>query len=670
MGRQKRNKNEAKIRLEKLKEQMREIDYAYHVLDRPIVSDAVRDSLKKEISDIEKQFSDLITPDSPTQRIGGKALGKFEKYRHRMPKYSFDDVFNFEEIEEFDKRIKRFLGLSLEKDLEYTCELKIDGLNMSFIYKNGFFEKAVTRGDGFVGEVVTHTVKTIAGVPLRIKENIDIEVGGEVYMPKRSFERFNEEQKKSGGQIFANPRNAAAGSIRQMDPKIAAQRDLDVFFYSIYEGAEPKSQLETLEILKSLGFRVNPYHQKCCGIQEIEKHYESWQTKRQELPYEIDGIVIKVNSIDYQKRLGRTAKTVRWAVAYKFPAEQSTTIVEDIDVQVGRTGVLTPVAHLRPVRVGGSIVSRATLHNQDEVDRLDVRIGDTVIIQRAGDVIPDIVQILPKLRTGKERKYHIPKYCPICRFPVVRREGEAAHYCTNPNCFAQHKEMLNHFVGKTGFDIVGLGPKIVERLINNKLIEEPSDIFRLTRGDLKALEHFAEKASDNLINAIEKSKKITLAKFIYALGIRHIGEETAVKLVAFFRSLEKIMAAELEEINEVEDIGDVVAESVYKFFREKQNTEIIFKLLKSGVEIINPEIKEAAGKLAGKKIVVTGSLKTMSRDEAKSRIREEGGHWVSSVSKNTDYVVVGDEHGSKYEQAKELGVKIIDEKGLLKLLSK
>ncbi|MFH1192380.1 MAG: NAD-dependent DNA ligase LigA [bacterium] len=679
------DKSEAKIRLEKLKRQMREIDYAYYVLDKPIVADAVRDSLKKEAASLESQYPELITPDSPTQRIGGKALGKFEKHKHKIPKYSFSDVFDFDEVREFDKRVKRFLGVNLDKDVEYVCELKIDGLNMSFIYEKGILARAVTRGDGIVGEDVIHTIRTIKSAPLKINEEIDIEVGGEVYMPKKSFEEFNEAQEKIGGQIFANPRNAAAGTVRQLDPKVAAERNLAVFFYSIYSGKEVETQEYLLIALKNLGFRVEPHYKKLSNIDEVLKYFNDIQKKREKLLYEIDGIAIKVNSMDLQKRLGRTAKTVRWATAYKFPAEFETTIVENIEVQVGRTGALTPVAHLRPVRVAGSVVQRATLHNQDEIERLDVRIGDTVIIQKAGDVIPDIVEVLPKLRTGKEKKYRIPDKCPICGSEVIRREGEAAHYCMNKNCFAQHKEKLYHFVSRKAFNIDGMGPKIIDQLLENKLIEDAADIFKLTRDDLEPLERFAEKSADNLIKSIEESKKISLGRFIYALGIRHIGEETALKLAENFGTLEELEKAGGEGIEgkdgkeggeekvffhlrEVEDIGEVVAKSLSDYFSDEKNLDFIKKLLDSGIKIEKAEAIKAVGKLAGKKILVTGSLESMSREDAKSKIRGCGGNWVSSVSKNTDYVVVGAEPGSKYEKAQKLGVKIIDEKEFLELL--
>jgi len=661
------NKEEVKKRLENLKKQMREIDYAYYVLDNPIVTDAVWDNLKNEVDDIEKKYPDLITNDSPTQRVGGKALGKFKKHKHTIPKYSLDDMFSQKEVDEFDKRVKRFLNLSADKNIDYTCELKLDGLNMSFIYKKGILEKAVTRGDGFMGEVVTHTIRTIKTVPLRLNEDIDIEVGGEVYMPKKSFEDLNKRQEKNGGQIFANPRNAAAGTVRQMDPRVASERNLAVFFYSIYDGLETSTQMDVLLSLKKLGFRIEPHYHKVSNIGEAENYFNKIAEKRDSLEYDIDGVVIKVNSVDWQKKLGRTAKHIRWASAYKFPAEQAATVVENIDVQVGRTGALTPVAHLRPVLVSGSVVKRATLHNQDEINRLDVREGDTVVIQKAGDIIPDIIEVLPKMRTGKEKIYKIPDKCPICGSPVVRKEGESAYYCTNKECFAQHKEKLYHFTSRKAFNIDGLGPKIIDQLIENKLIEDAADFFNLTREDLKPMERFADKSADNLILAIENSKKITLGRLIYALGIRHAGEETAFKLAEYFGDLENIKQASIDELGKVGDIGEIVAKSIYEFFRNGKNLELLDKLLASGVEIEKIKKKNISPLLDGKKIVVTGSLKTLGREDAKKKIRDAGGNWVSSVSKNTDYVVVGEEPGSKYEKAKKMGVKIINEDEFLEL---
>ena len=672
------SKQDAEKRIKKLKDQLQEIDYAYYVLDKPKVTDAVRDSLKDELEDLEKDFPQLITPDSPTQRIGGKALGKFEKYRHKIPKYSFDDMFSFEEVEEFDARVKRFLGLPAEKDIEYICELKIDGLNMSLIYEKGFLTRAVTRGDGFVGETVTHTVKTIGSIPLKIKKEINMEVGGEVYMSKKSFEKINKEQEKKGESVFANPRNAAAGTIRQLDPKIASERDLDAFIYSdfTYKNSDLKTQEELLENLKILGFRVNQHFKKVKNIKAVLEYFKQTEKIREKLPYEIDGIVIKVNDLKFQERLGRTAKHVRWAAAYKFPAQQVTTVVEGIGVQVGRTGALTPVAHLRPVALAGSIVKRATLHNQDEVDRLDVRIGDTVVLQKAGDVIPDIVEVLPKLRTGKERKFKMPMKCPICGSPVIKREGEVAHYCSNKNCFAKQKEGLYHFVSKRAFDIAGLGPKILDHLQAEGLIKDAADIFLLKEEDLTPLERFAEKSAENLVKAIEKSKKIDLGKFIYALGIRHVGEETALLIARQVKSQKSKVKSltdyfnniKLEDLEKIEGIGPKVGESVVEWFSNKKNIQFLKKLEEVGVETVAPAVSEKVGKFKNLTFVLTGELKNFSRDEAKDKIRQLGGDVSSSVSKNTDYVVAGEKPGSKFNKAKTLGVKIIDEKEFLKLI--
>jgi len=677
-------KSEAQKRLEKLKKQLWETDHAYYVLDRPIMSDAARDSLKDELEKLEAEFPELVTPDSPTQRVGGKALGKFEKIRHSVPKYSLDDVFSWEEMEDFDGRVKRFLNLAENEKIDYTCELKIDGLNMTFIYKKGLLDKAVTRGDGVVGEDVTHTVRTIKSVPLKLKEPVDIEVGGEIYMPIKSLEKLNKQLTTNNQQQqFANPRNAAAGTVRQLDPKVAAERDLQAFFYAVYAGGKKlETQLEILEYLKDLGFRVEHHFKKIKEIKEAKDFFENISKIREKLGFEIDGVVIKVNNLDWQERLGRTAKHVRWAAAYKFAAEQAVTVVENIEVQVGRTGVLTPVAHLKPVSVAGSTVSRATLHNEDEIARLDVKIGDTVILQKAGDVIPDIVEVLPKMRTGKEKKFIMPKVCPVCGSKVERREGEAAHYCTNKNCFAQNKEKLYHFVGRPCFDIDGLGPKIIDQLLDAGLIEDAADIFALTKGDLEPLERFAEKSAENLIEAIDVRREISLSRLINALGIRHVGEETAILLAQNISDkkqetrdkgnfIKTAQSFSVEELNQTEGVGPVVAQSIFEYFHDAKNIKFIEKLFKNGVgiksEVVNR--KSEVGKLKGKTFVLTGSLETMSRDEAKEKIRALGGSVSSSVSKETDFVVAGADPGSKFTKAEDLGVKILDEKEFLKMLA-
>lgn len=681
------NKPDAKKRLDAIKKQMKEIDHAYYVLDKPLVSDAVRDSLKDELEKLEQDHPELIAKDSPTQRIGGKALGKFAKYRHQTPKWSIDDVFSFAEVKEFDARVKRFLALPADSKLEYLCELKIDGLNMSYIYRQGLLEKAVTRGDGEIGEVVTHTVKTIASIPLAVSDKNDLEVGGEVYMPKASFAKLNQEQIAKGEQIFANPRNAAAGTVRQLDPKIAAARDLDAFMYS-YQGPKKfQTQEEVLKELQALGFRISAHYQKISNIGEAEKIFSYWQKHRDSLPFEIDGIVIKVNNIAYQEKLGRTAKLVRWAAAYKFPAEQVTTVVENIEVQVGRTGVLTPVAHLRAVPLAGSIVKRATLHNLDEVNRLDVRIGDTVVLQKAGDVIPDIVQVLPKMRTGKEKKFKMPAYCPVCNSAVKKKDDEVAYYCDNKACYGQQLERLSHFVSKPAYDISGLGPKIIEQLQKADLVKNPSDIFLLTEDDLRSVERFAEKSARNLIEAIKAKKKIPLSKFIYALGIRHVGEETALLVAKRFSSAvadnsqfakNKIMTPDnlldyfqnvsLDDLKEIKEIGEKVAYSIKEWFGDKQNRKLITALSASGVEIIIPA-KTAQKKLQNLTFVLTGELAGLSRDEAKEKIRDLGGDVSSSVSRKTDYILAGDNPGSKYGKAKQLGVKIITEQEFERLIA-
>lgn len=668
------NKEEAKKRLEKLIKQLRDTDHAYYVLDKPIMSDAARDSLKDEIEDLETKFPELVRSDSPTQRIGGRALGKFKKVKHEIKKYSLDDVFSYDEIRDFDKKVRKFLRLSVNEKIEYTCELKIDGLNMSFHYEKGVFQKAVTRGDGIFGEDVTHTVKTIKSLPLHLRENVDVEIGGEVYMPIKSFEKMNKKFQSENKPLFANPRNAAAGTVRQLDPQVAAERDLDIFCWAIYNGKKLKTQQEMLERMKSLGLRVNSEYTKVNGIDEAIRFCESWVGKRNKLAYEIDGVAIKVNRLDWQARLGRAAKYVRWACAYKFPAEQATSIIEDIVWQVGRTGALTPVAHLKPVKVAGSIVSRATLHNFDEIKRKDVRVGDTVILQKAGDIIPEIIEPLPKLRSGKEKKTTAPTSCPICQSKVIKKEDEVALYCSNKKCFAREKEHLVHFVSKKGFNIDGLGEKIIEQLINEGLIRDYTDIFELKVGDIQPLERFAEKSADNLIKSIEQSKSVLLSKLLFALGIRYIGEETAGLLAREFGSqtidsfIEKMQRIKTWELSEIEGIGEKVAESIQEFFSDDRNVRALLKLQKLGVSLKRSESKKEKAGVTGKTFVLTGSLVALSRDEAKELIKGFGGKVSSAVSTKTDYVVAGDEPGSKYDKAKKLGVNIIDEDRFLQII--
>ncbi len=717
-------KQEAKNRIEKLRAEIDRHRYLYHVLDQPEVSDEVYDSLFEELLRLEKENPEFFSRISPTQRVGDKPLDKFEKVRHQVKQWSFDDVFGLEELKKWEEKADRMLGklgdlgrlgnLGGLGGLEYCCELKIDGLKVVLTYEKGELVRAATRGDGAIGEDVTSNIKTIQSIPLNLNYPIDLIAVGEIWLGKNELERLNNEKKKKNEPPFANTRNAAAGSIRQLDPKIAASRRLGSFIYDIdfigdirgvrdfREINVPETQIEELKLLEKLGFKVNQYYKLCVNIEEVEKYYQQWTEKKKNEKYEIDGMVIKINSKKIQDVLGYTGKSPRWGVAYKFPAQKMTTIVEDIQVQIGRTGALTPVAYLRPVRIAGSTVSRATLHNEDEIRRLDIRIGDTVVIQKAGDVIPEVVEVMKNLRTGNEKIFYMPKNCPICGGPVKREElgklgslgvlgggkKSAAHYCLNKNCFAIEIENIIHFVSKKGFNIDGMGEKIVEQLINEGLIANAADIFELKKGDLEPLERFASKSADNLIESIEKSKKITFEKFLFALGIRHVGEETAlliarnlknfwevgeVREVREFRDIREVFPKiKKEEWEKIKGIGEKAAQSLVSWFGDKKNLEILQKMEQSGVEVEVREIGDVRdvgeGKLEGMTFVLTGELENWTRDEAKDIIRREGGSISSSVSRKTSFVLAGKNPGSKYEKAKTLGVKILDENEFDKLL--
>jgi DNA ligase (NAD+) len=662
------DKKQAAQRIEKLKKLINHYRYLYHVLDKQEISDAALDSLKHELYELEQKFPDLITVDSPTQRVEGRPLDKFKKVRHKISQWSFNDAFSEEEIIEFDARIKRMLGKSLDSRLDYTCELKIDGFKIVLTYEKGILQTAATRGDGKTGEDVTQNAKTIESVPLRLQKDADIVVEGEIWMGKREFARLNQERKKKGEALFANPRNVAAGSIRQLDPKVASSRNLDSFMYDL-SGADfelPSTQFEELELLKKLGFKVNKHFKLCKGIKGVVDFWKHWQKKRGEMEYWLDGIVVKLNKTDFQKKLGYTGKSPRFAIALKFPAEQATTVVEDIQVQVGRTGALTPVAHLKPVRVAGSVVSRATLHNEDEIRKLDVRIGDTVIIQKAGDVIPDIIKVIKELRAGKERKFKMPNKCPVCLGALHYEKDSPIIKCMNRQCADRHRRSLHYFTSKKAFGIEGLGPKIIDALLDNGLIRDAADIFELKEGDLVLLEGFAEKSAGNLIESIQNSRKISFSRFIIALGIMHVGEETAQVLADRFGSLKNLKKASIEDMESIQDIGPVVAKSIYKWFRDRHNNKLLERLLKY---VTVKEHKTARRrKFTGKKFVLTGSLSSMAREGAKMKIRELGGQTSGSVSKETDYVIVGEDPGSKFNKAKKMGVKILSEEGFLKLL--
>lgn len=658
------NKSQAKQRIEKLKKEIDHARYLYHVLDKQEMSDAALDSLKHELALLEQEFPDLVTPDSPTQRVAGQPLDKFVKVTHSKRMLSLVDCFSLEEIQDWEKRIKK---IAPNDKFDFYAEVKMDGLAVNLLYENGIFMQGSTRGDGAIGEDVTLNLKTINSIPLKLNEPFPkkVEVRGEVYMTKKNFELLN----KNGAEKFANPRNAAAGSIRQLDAKVAAKRKLDFMAYDIATDLNIKTHQEVHEFLVRLGFKSNQHNQYCENIAEVQKFYEKIGKLRKNFPYWSDGTVINVNNLKLFDKLGIVGKAPRGAIAYKYPAEQATTIVEDIQVQVGRTGALTPVAHLKPVQVAGSTVSRATLHNEDEIKRLDVRIGDTVIVQKAGDIIPDILQVLKNLRPKNAKNFIFPKKCPACGSPVIRRPNEAAYYCTNKKCFAQERERLYHFVSKKAFDIEDLGPKIIDQLMEENLVANAADIFHLRKSDLLPLERFAEKSADNLISAINKAKHITLSRFIYALGIRHIGEETAIDLAKHFGSLEKIQKAGLEELNNIHEIGDVMAQSIYEFFHDQKNKELIKDLLNSGVHISRDVIHHASNTaINNKTFVLTGALTTMTRDDAKDKIRNAGGNISSTVSSKTDYVLAGSEPGSKYAKAKKLGVNIISEKEFLNML--
>ncbi|MCL5093763.1 MAG: NAD-dependent DNA ligase LigA [Patescibacteria group bacterium] len=671
------SKEEAKERIGKLKAEINKIRYHYHVLDESIVPEGVKDSLQHELQELEQEYPEFITPDSPTQRVGGKPLEKFEKVTHETPMLSLNDAFSFEELKAWEERIKKVVGLS---KLDYYAELKIDGFAIALVYENGVFVEGSTRGDGRTGENVTQNLKTIESIPLNLKpieqntkekefyERIKgrVEVRGEVYLSKKEFERINKEQEAKGLPTYANPRNLAAGSIRQLDPRVAAGRKLDTYIYELTTDLGQKTHEDEHKIIKSLGFKTSKDTKYCPNLQCIQEFYDFQGKRREKLPFQIDGMVLIVNDEDLFKRLGVVGKTPRGAIAYKFPPEEVTTKLLDIRVNVGRTGAVTPYAVMEPVKVAGSTVSRATLHNEDEIKRKDIKIGDTVILRKAGDVIPEVVSPIKDLRTGKEKEFKMPKECPICGGPVVRPKGEAVARCLSKDCFAIEKERVIHFVSKDAFDIIGLGEKIVEQLFGAGLVTEPADIFALTEGDLKPLERFAEKSAKNLIDSIQEKKTVTLPRFIYALGIRHVGAQTAQDLADHFGDLNKLEKASVEELQEVEGIGDVAAKSIYEWFRDKKNINLLKKLKEHGVSY---EKVRKTHELDGKTFVITGSLESMTREEAEEEIRKRGGKASSSVSKTTDYVVVGENPGSKLQKAEKLGVKTIDEKEFKKILS-
>ncbi|MFO8057242.1 MAG: NAD-dependent DNA ligase LigA [bacterium] len=664
---------DAKQEIEELREKINYHNVRYYRDDDPEVSDAEYDRMMRSLQELEGQHPELVTPDSPTQRVGAEPLDKFEKKKHLRPMYSMGNAMDENELREFDDRVRRGLGTS--KPIEYVAEPKIDGLGINLVYEKGSLAWAATRGDGTTGEDVTSNIKTIRQVPTRLisqKPPDVVEIRGEVFMPVSAFRDLNSYREESGESTFANPRNAAAGSIRQLDPKIAANRQLAVFCYQLgHQEGGPK--LEThwkiLARIREWGLPVNPRLELCKDVEAVIRYYQSLVNDRDSLDYEVDGAVVKVNSIASQIELGERSREPRWAIAVKFPARQETTRVNDIIVNVGRTGAMTPTASLEPVEVGGVTVKRATLHNQDEIDRKDVRIGDKVLIQRAGDVIPEVVKIIDDGKHASRNRYRLPDKCPVCGVKAERPEGEAILRCININCPAQLKERIQHYASRPAMNIDGLGEKLVEQFFEAGLIRTISDLYRLRKQDLVKLERMGDKSSDNLLSAIEKSKDTTLSRFLFALGIRHVGEHVARLLARSFSSLEKIMNASYDELIAIEGIGPEVASSIKSFFDRQENQKLVEELLDAGV---NPagelpeQVKETP--FSGKTVVLTGGLDSMTREEASEKVRAAGGHVSSSVSKKTDFVVAGKDAGSKLDKARKLGVKTMTEDEFFKML--
>lgn len=667
------SEKEAHERAAKLRATIEDLRHRYHVLNDPAVTDTMYESLLRELHDLESQFPSVHDAQSPTLRIAGKPLDAFRKVQHSVTQWSFNDAFDESQVRDWEERIVRMLTKELgEKpsDLSYVAELKIDGLHIVFTYEKGQLVTAATRGDGTIGEDVTNNIRTIASLPFQLRRPLDLTVEGEVWLPAHELTRINEERVAAGEVPFANPRNAAAGAIRQLDPAIARSRKLDAYIYDISAGEVlPASQEEELSVLEELGFKVNPHRQRCTTIDEVLAYWRTWEQQKHAEAYWIDGVVIKVNERKYQELLGYTGKAPRWAVAIKFAAEQVTTQLKEVHWQVGRTGAVTPVATFEPVAVAGTTVTHATLHNMDEIRRLDVRIGDTVVIEKAGDIIPKVLSVLTNLRSGSERVIDEPVVCPACATPLIRREGEVAIVCPNASCFAKHSEKLLHAVGRSAFNIEGLGEKIVLQLIDEGLVSELADVFTLEVGDLIGLERFADTSANKLIASIAAHRRVSLARFIIALGIRHVGEETAYLLAQEFRTLDALRVGTLEQFLAIDGIGEKVADALVAYFNDSQERARVDALLAAGVvvESATAQTRQTTGPLVGKVIVFTGTLTTITRDEAKVRARELGATVSESVSKKTDFVVAGDAAGSKLEKAQKLGVSVLTEEEFTKM---
>ncbi|MGG4000305.1 NAD-dependent DNA ligase LigA [Anoxybacillus kestanbolensis] len=644
-----------------LREQIEKHNYAYYVLDQPSISDAEYDELMRKLMELEEQYPQYKTPDSPSQRVGGAPLEAFQKVTHRVPMLSLSNAFNEGDLRDFDRRVRQEVG-----DVRYVCELKIDGLAVSLRYEDGYFVQGATRGDGTTGEDITENLKTIRSLPLRLRKQVTIEVRGEAYMPRKSFEKLNEKRKMNGEELFANPRNAAAGSLRQLDPKVAASRQLDIFAYHVVNAEELGilSHSAALNYLDELGFKTNPARQVCETIDDVLSYIEQWHGRRASLPYDIDGIVIKVDAFAQQKQLGATAKSPRWAIAYKFPAEEVVTQLVDIELSVGRTGVVTPTAILQPVRVAGTIVQRASLHNEDYIREKDIRLGDYVVIKKAGDIIPEVVRSLPERRTGKEEPFDMPTHCPACASELVRLDDEVALRCVNPQCPAQIREGLIHFVSRQAMNIDGLGEKVIAQLFEHGLVRSVADLYTLTKDQLVALERMGEKSATNLLQAIEASKQNSLERLLFGLGIRHVGAKAAKTLAEHFETMERLQQATKEELTAIHEIGEKMADSIVTYFSKEEVKQLLERLRAYGVNMTYKGAKQSvdiSSTFAGKTFVLTGTLQSMSRSEAKETIEALGGKVTGSVSKKTDVVVVGEDAGSKLEKARQLGITIWDE---------
>lgn len=664
-----RSRSEAHRRIEALRRTITYHNHRYHVLDSPEISDAAYDRLVRELRALETQFPDLITPDSPTRRVGAPPSDAFAPVRHRQPMLSLANAFDEEELQAWARRVQAALGA---QRVTYVCELKIDGAAVSLTYVRGVFVRGATRGDGVEGEDVTANLKTVRSLPLRLRVDrppILLEVRGECYLSTAAFEAINRERAAAGEPLFSNPRNAAAGSLRQLDPKVTASRPLALFIYGVgaHEGVVFETHAQTLEWLRRAGFRVNPHTGACRSLDEVVAYVRTWITRRTELDYATDGVVIKVNSLAQQAELGATSQAPRWAIAYKFPAEQVMTRIRDIKVYVGRTGALTPVAELEAVHVSGVTVTSATLHNEDEIRRKDVRIGDWVIVQRAGEVIPEVVRVLTERRTGQERIFTMPDRCPACGANAVRPTGEAVARCTNASCPAQVLGRLIHFCSRDALNIDGVGPKLLMQLLEAKLIAGPADLYALRKAQLLQLPRMGEKSAQNVLDSIARSRQTTLARFLYALGIRHVGAHVAEVLAAHFRDLERLMRARFEEVRDVPGIGPTIADSVVTFFRQPENRRLVRALLAAGVRPAPPAARGGAGPLAGKRMVFTGTLARLSRSAAEAAAGERGALVTSGVSRKTDYLVAGGNPGAKLGTARQLGVRVLTEAAFRRL---